>query len=85
MRTPSEVGVSLRMRGNITDVRGGEYGGDHVLFIIDSVRNVEQCFHMADLQEGGHGKGRRVHCVTLNWWCTVTVAGWERCWKCENE
>lgn len=47
----------------------------HVLFIIDLVRNVEQCFHMADLQEGQCGRGWGVHCVTLNWWYTVTLAG----------
>lgn len=34
-----------------------EYRINHVLFIIDLVRNVEQCFHMADLQEGRRGRG----------------------------
>lgn len=66
------------MRGNVIEymiVRGEEYRGSHVLFIIDLVRNVEQCFHMADLQEGQRGRGGGIHCVTLNWWYTVTLAG----------
>lgn len=47
-----------------------------VLLNIDWVRNVEQCFHMADLQEGHCEEGwGNIHCVMLNWWYTVTLAG----------
>lgn len=47
----------------------------HVLFIIDLVRNVEQCFHMADLQESRRGRGGGAsQCVTVNWWCTALSA-----------
>lgn len=40
----------------------GRHGGEeqrvcHVLFNTDLVRNVEQFFHMGDLQEGQHGRG----------------------------
>lgn len=54
MCVPSEVSsVALRMRGNVieyTTVKGERNTeAEHLLFIIDLVRNVEQCFHMADL------------------------------------
>lgn len=53
-----------------------QYRACHVLLNIDWVRNVEQCFHMADLQEGHREQGwGESHCVTLNWWYTVTSAG----------
>lgn len=44
-----------------------QYRARHVLLNIDWVRNVEQCFHMADLQEGHREQGwGESHCVTLN-------------------
>lgn len=70
------LGEALSVRGNVTENTAvKERGGGHILFIIDLVRNVEQCFHMADLQEGLSGRGRGGnHCVTLNWWYRVTLA-----------
>lgn len=38
--------------------RTRKYSDDHVLFIIDLGRNVEQCFHMADLQEEPASEGQ---------------------------
>lgn len=69
MCAPSEVScVALRMSGNVIGYMAERnIEAEHVLFIIDLGRNVEQCFHMADLQEGKHGRGGGMHCVTLNW------------------